>query len=139
MGRLPIKYGAYANAGEKRNSRYKVGVFTSQFQLWSHLTTLIDLRNSLGSPHLQYEGGAWAIDYLSHLTGSNKAAFVDYYINLAESERSASQNGKAGTGWKKSFKEAFGMSVETFYQKFDDFMTWSESKQMAILMKPGKM
>ena len=104
------------------------------------LDDLDRLTQQLGHcPHLQYEGGAWAIDYLSHLTGSNKAAFVDYYINLAESERSASQNGKAGTGWKKSFKEAFGMSVETFYQKFDDFMTWSESKQMAILMKPGKM
>jgi len=90
-------------------------------------------------PHLQYEGGAWAIAYLSHLTGSNKAAFVDYYINLAENEREASQGGKPGMGWKKSFKEAFGLSVEAFYQKFDNFMTWSESKQMAILMAPGKM
>jgi hypothetical protein len=90
-------------------------------------------------PHLQYEGGAWAVAYLGHLTGSNRAAFVDYYVNLAENERDASQGAKAGTGWKKSFQEAFGLSVEAFYQKFDGFMTWSEGKQMAILMVPGKM
>jgi len=77
--------------------------------------------------------------YLSHLTGSNKAVFIDYFVNLAENERDASQSGKVGTGWKKSFREVFGMSVEAFYQEFDNFMTWSESKQMAILMTPGKM
>ena len=56
-----------------------------------------------------YVYGAWAAAYLSHIAG--KEAFIDKYYPAIDT-----------VGWKKAFKQTFGMSIEDFYIEFDQFM-----------------
>ena len=56
-----------------------------------------------------YVYGAWAAAYLSHIAG--KEAFVDKYYPAIDT-----------AGWKKAFKQTFGMSIEDFYLEVDQFL-----------------
>ena len=56
-----------------------------------------------------YIYGAWAAAYLSDIAG--KEAFIDKYYPAIDS-----------LGWKQAFKQAFGMTIEDFYEEFDQFM-----------------
>jgi len=56
-----------------------------------------------------YVYGAWAAAYLSHIAG--KEAFIDKYYPAIDT-----------VGWKKAFKQTFGISIKDFYIEFDQFM-----------------
>ena len=56
-----------------------------------------------------YVYGAWAAVYLSHIAG--KEAFIDKYYPAIDT-----------VGWKKAFKQTFGMSIKDFYIEFDQFL-----------------
>jgi len=67
-----------------------------------------------------YELGAWAIAYLHATTKPNQLLEV-FYPNLEALE------------WETAFETAFGVSPESFYEDFDDFLSLSLADQMAIL------
>ena len=98
----------------------------------------IDKIREKADTNMQYQGGAWAHALLAHLNQSNNGAFHSFYKDLAEMERDARNNGRPDTGWKDSFKANFGRSVETFYQEFTDFMSWSKQRKLAILLNAGQ-
>jgi len=50
----------------------------------------------------------------------------------------AISNGRPNTGWKDLFKANFGRSVETFYEEFTDFMSWSKQQKLRILLNAGQ-
>ena len=88
--------------------------------------------------NFDYDGGAWAMAYLANHKGGNKQVFTSYYKDIAELERKWRKKGRKNYGWQASFKKHFGMTVNQFYTKFHKFMKQPISKQMAILMSPGK-
>ena len=88
--------------------------------------------------NMHYQGGAWAHALLAHLNQSNNGVFHSFYKDLAEMERDARSNGRPNTGWKDSFKANFGRSVETFYEEFTDFLSWSKQRKLRILLNAGQ-
>ena len=76
-----------------------------------------------------YTGGAMALIYLWSLDNANyKKIMVDYYKNYAEKD-----NLNPGLGWKNTFEDLFGMTMEKFYQDFDAFMLQGRSSQLAAI------
>jgi hypothetical protein len=76
----------------------------------------------------QYSGGAVALAYLWSLDDSNfKKIIVDYYKNYAEKDHA-----NLGSGWKDSFEDLFGMTLDQFYTDFDAFMLQDRATQVTI-------
>jgi hypothetical protein len=70
-----------------------------------------------------------ALIYLWSLDNANyKKIMVDYYKNYAEKD-----NLNPGLGWKNTFEDLFGMTMEKFYQDFDAFMLQGRSSQLAAI------
>ena len=67
--------------------------------------------------------------YLWSLDDANyKKLIVDYYINYAEKDKL-----NPGQGWKDSFEDLFGMSMEKFYSDFDAFMLKDRNAHLTAL------
>jgi len=76
----------------------------------------------------QYAGGAVALAYLWSLDDSNfKKIIVDYYKNYAEKDHA-----NLGSGWKDSFEDLFGTTLDQFYTDFDAFMLQDRATQATI-------
>ena len=76
-----------------------------------------------------YTGGFMAHVYLWSLDDANyKKLIVDYYINYAEKDKL-----NPGQGWKDSFEDLFGMSMEKFYSDFDAFMLKDRNAHLTAL------
>jgi hypothetical protein len=77
----------------------------------------------------QYSAGAWAFAYLWHLNDNNlEGALINYYKILAEIEKE-----NIGEGYKISFQQTFGMTLDKFYTDFDTFMLLPRKDQILIL------
>jgi len=77
----------------------------------------------------QYSAGAWAFAYLWYLNEGNlDGALINYYKNIAEIEKS-----NIGEGYKITFQQTYGMTLDEFYPQFDAFMLLPREDQIAIL------
>ena len=76
-----------------------------------------------------YTGGFMAHVYLWSLDDANyKKLIVDYYKNYAKKDNLA-----PGQGWKNSFEDLFGMTMENFYTDFDAFMLEDRNTHLTAL------
>ena len=81
-----------------------------------------------------YSGGSMAFIYLWSLDPANfKKIIVDYYTIYAERD-----NTNPGQGWKDSFEELFGITMEQFYIDFDAFMLQDRDSQIAIIKEDSE-
>ena len=67
-----------------------------------------------------YDLGAWALAWLADRFGADH--LVDVMFPRIED-----------LGWEGAFANAYGMSSSTFYDEFEEFLTWPIEDQMAIL------
>lgn len=45
----------------------------------------------------------------------------------------------SGDGWKDTFRETFGMTLESFYNDFDAFMKQDSKSQVVIIKSPDEL
>ena len=69
---------------------------------------------------LLYKAGSWAAAWIVHQAGWD-ALWINYFQDLPK------------LGWRSSFEKNFGISVDEFYTKFEEFMSKSREEKLAIL------
>ena len=92
---------------------------------------------------MAHKGGNWAFAFIDYLlrtefnlspSKAKKAIFIDFFKDIPSLGLLAND---PFLGWEKSFEKNFFMTVEKFYERFEnEFLKMTDDEKKAILIDP---